>query len=236
MTAADTPSATIDPTAPGTAAPPGALDDAEVLARTAWIQARLDAEAPAARLWFRFWLLSSAGAAVIETVIASSVDYAPDRPSFIAGAISASLGAITLLALPPTPVFAGEDMHALPPARTSAERRARLQTAEAVLRRAASIEALGRSWIAQAGTFAIAIAGAMVLWLGYDQPVRALINFGSIVAAGELRFFTTPAGLVDASRRYQDGTWRAQRPVARVVPVPVLLPGNGGGLGLTVTF
>jgi len=207
------------------------LPDAEVAARLAFIEARLDAGTAAATRWSYGWLATYGVFTLGQYGLALAVKDPGLRADMAVGAVSSSLGVAPLLLLPFTPRFAAAELRALPEG-TPDERRRKLARAERLLRKSAESEAAGRSWLAHVVGGGVAVAWGAVLAIAYHRVRSGVINGIAGVGICELQIFTQPTAAIADWDAYSRGALRAARPRGPsfgVAPAP-------GGMGIAVTF
>ena len=178
-------------------ASPATEADSRVTARLRSVEQALEAGEPAAQLWWGGWLFGLTTAAAAQGVASLSVS-ARAQPLYQVGAVRAAIGAASVVLVPFPAAFAPARLRALPEG-TAADRLEKLRLAEHLLRRAAMIERLGRSWVPRAGALLLNSAGSLWLWLREDRPASAAISFALGMAVGEAKIFTQPTAAIDAA-------------------------------------
>jgi hypothetical protein len=180
---------------PDAAEPPDAarasLSDAEVERRLDFIEQRLDASKRHAQIWYWSWLTVNGGATVALSVASAIADDADDRAAYIPQAALAALGVADLTVIRPLQArFGAEPIRNLPDA-TRAQRLAKLERAEALLRGNAERAGDRRSWLLHLANFGLnAAAGAVTYATGNTSD--ALISFASGFAGGEIYIWSEP--------------------------------------------
>ena len=220
------------------------LDD-EVRERTAFIEAALDDEAPAAKRWWWGWTIGYSAVAIGEGVAAALVSDRDLRVDLAVGSLSALLGALGLLIMPLDAAFAADELADLPDD-TPEARVDRLAAAESLLDDAAESQLAQTSWVQHALTGAWAVASGAFLWLVEERVVSGLIQFGAALVGGEARILTLGTGAAtyreDYSQRFAPEVCQqvaaaasSRRPLAfrRRQTAPTL---RLGGLGFSLTF
>ncbi len=175
------------------AAPEGLpLADAEVGARLAFLEARLDAGQPYAQFWWRGWLTFYSMAAVVQGVRGALADQSrAERADMLVGAAKSLAGAIDH-ALHRVDLRHGRAPFAAYAATTPAERAARLEAAEAHWQRLVA-QAEDRSfWLRHVLNVAANVGGALVVHLAYDDPKTAWLSAGLGIAVGEAHIWSEP--------------------------------------------
>ena len=231
-------------------APSDDLDAVEADIRSSWIQARLDAETPAAQRWYWIFLTLNAGAMAGQFALGAILPDTDDqghvlpsnqrnRPGMYVGGVNAALGLLPMIILPFQPAFAAGQLRSMP-ARTPAERIARARRAEQILRDCSDGEAFGQSWISHALGVVVGGVSSIVLAAAFDQQwYWVLTNFATSILFNEIQVLTQPMQLVADYQTYQRDRWRSLadgRVVRRrsdVRVVPTLMP---GGAGVVVVF
>jgi hypothetical protein len=223
-------------------APSELLDAAEADVRTAWIQARLDAETPAAQRWYWIFLVLNAGAMTGQLALGAAF---PDffGPSMYVGAVNGAIGTLPMVVFPFAPAFAAGRLRSMP-ADTPARRIARARRAESLLRESAEGEAFGQSWISHGLGVVVAVGSSLVVWLGFHQAWYWVVtNLVTTVAFNEIQVLTQPMQLVADWDTYRRAGWRnlarggprsrhdGSASSVRVMPMPF-----PGGAGVAVTF
>jgi hypothetical protein len=168
-----------------------ALSDAEIARRLDFIEQRLDASRRHGQIWYWSWLTINGGATAGLSVAAALADDADDRASYVPQAVLAALGVADLTVIrPPAARFGAEPIQGLPDA-TRAERLAKLERAEALLRSNAERAEGRRSWLLHLANFGLN-AGAGAVTYATGKTSDALISFASGFAAGEIYIWSEP--------------------------------------------
>jgi hypothetical protein len=211
--------------------------DAEVAARLAFLEARLDAGTGAANRWWYGWFASYGALTLGQYGVALATRDPGLRADAAVGAASSSLGVLGLGLSPFTPSFAAAALRGVP-AGTPEERRRKLARAEALLRKGAEDEQLRRGWLAHVAGVGVSLASALVRALAYHRVQSAVLAGVFGVGISELQIFTLPRAAIRDWDAYGKGAWagapRASAPRAPAVsfglaPVP-------GGVGVAATF
>jgi hypothetical protein len=160
----------------------------------------------------------------VQATLGFTLDDEALKPALRVSAAKTALGFASMLLLP-LPQALGP---AQPPAPPSGEAalRGRLAAAEARLRRAARMGALGKSAWARLAGLAVNLTGALWLWLHHDQPRLAATSFLAGGLVGELRILTQPTGAEEALAALEAGGAPQARARARSVDW-ALAPGPG---------
>lgn len=188
----------------------GALTvDAE---RLEFLQERLQAPQLHARIWYWGWLAAFAGSIIYQAVRMALVD----RSALDANAQLADYGvsaAKSALALGNRLLFfrLPERAGAAPIGDQSLGVTARIKRGEAALARYAKSAARRMSWIRHALGLAVNLAGFFVIWRGYSDLRRALINSGFGLVAGQAIIWTQPWQSVSDLEEYESQYGAAAR-------------------------
>ncbi len=148
-------------------------------------------EAPRARLWWLGWSAGFAAVASAESVVAWARTEHELRAPAQVGTVTALIGVVSTLVLVPPVVPGAATVAAAPPAE-------RERVAAQVLRDEAEIEALGRSWLAHAGAFAVNASAAAWLAWHEDLPAQAAAGLAVGVLVAETKIATQPVAVRDA--------------------------------------
>ena len=180
----------------GTASRARADETGERIAR---IQRALDDAAPGTVRWRSGWMITHAALALGAGVLVLAND---DPRRQRANAVSAAESAIAFAgdALGPhAATSAGDELRGLDES-TPATRATKLARAEALLDAAAEGQSRAEGGLAHVGTLLVALGGASVLYLGYEQKTDAALAFVSAMIGGELRIATAPRAAIEARR------------------------------------
>jgi len=159
-------------------------------------------------------------------------------PAFVVGTISTVLSVVPFLIFPFSPAWSAGRLRAAA-GETPAQRVARLQLGERLLREGAETEEFGRSWIMHVINCAVAAAGSAVIWFAWPNDyaiANGLINFGFTLGFAEMQMATQPSDLIALHRAYRSGDidfdhLPPANPRPRVSMMPYLSP-VGAGIGL----
>lgn len=182
-------------------APP--LDDATVVRRLEFLEARLEAGRRPAQLWQRGWPAFYAASTFVSTALALEATSPEERAGQVVNAAQSGLGLLDMLVLEQIDAQYGIDPLRTLPAGTPAERRARLAAAEALLRRNAARAESRHDWLRHSLGAAVALAGGLVLGLGYDEWPDAAVSTSVSLAVSEINIWTEPARAVDDLAAYE---------------------------------
>ena len=198
--------------------------------RIALLQERLDRGTPAANRWWYGWYGAYGALAIGQAAVAIAVDDPGTRADMAVGAVTSAVGLLPLGLFPFEPRHAAADLRGAP-ARTAAERRAKLALGERLLSASADIESFGQSWIAHALGASVSLASGLVLALAYDRVTSGIVNGVGGIAVGELQIFTQPTGAIDDWRSYRRAIGRPA-PDAQLEPVRWRIAPYPGGIAL----
>ncbi len=121
----------------------------------------------------------------------------------LVGSVTSALGAAGQIVFPLEAGRLAARLRVLPDA-TPEERRAKLASAESILRLSAAQEASGRSWKAHAVAGAVNLAAGLVIWRHYDRPARdGLVTFAIGQLISEVQIFTQPTRAIRDLQEYE---------------------------------
>lgn len=170
-----------------------------------WIQSRLDAGGAAAKRWQYGWCTAYGGLTYLFAGQAHMLDEpneTDERHDAIVNSAASFAGLAGTLAFPMKTHTAAQTLKAMPES-TEAQKQAKLQQAEALLRESAEREALGRSWQAHVlGASVSALAGVAVA-CDDGRGTDGLIMFATNLLVSEIQIFTTPTRATKDWQRYQ---------------------------------
>jgi hypothetical protein len=176
--------------------------------RLRWIDARLDHDARAGRLWAAAWGIGI-GAAGLASLAPVPFVKASDRVDWYTSAATAAFGVIPFVV---SPLDVTRDapkvratVAALPADADDARVCLALVDAEHKLVADAADERWQRGWWIHAGNLAFNTGVLLFLGLGYHHWSSGLINGVSGAAVGEAIIFTQPTGVADAAASYAAG-------------------------------
>ncbi len=200
-------------------------DDGAVRARLAFVEHALDTEQPRARHWRNAWLVTFAALAVGQGGFAWLTTNRGYRVDAAVGGAKSALGFLALLVGPHTNTGAADRVAAMP-ARTHGQRRDKLRLAEALLVDSAKEERFEQSWMPRIASAVVNLAGAYVMWIGYQRYTTGWLSIGSGLAVSELEIRTAPVGLTGFRAGPASPSIATSWTIAPVV----------GGLSLTGSF
>lgn len=155
----------------------------------------LEADALHARYWWVGYTSVYSAAALAQTGIALTAYTEGERVDYLVGAASSWLGVGGML------------LSTIPRVERAAAEARRTGRWDEGLARAAEAESLAFAWYNHLACAAVAVAAGAVLWLGYDRPGPAALNFASNLVIGEINLFTAPRRAMRRRARAAQG-WR----------------------------
>lgn len=183
--------------------------------RIGFIQSRLDRHEMSARRWWGGWLAAYGTLALAQGGAVALSDDDGLRKDAIVGGVGSTLGFAATLFRPMHIRWSADRLRSSS-AESPAKNSLKLQRAEMFLAAAAAEEELAGSWLAHAAALSVPTASALTLWLGYDRPGPAVLNFVAGVLIGQLQIRTYPTGAVDDWNEYRARYSHARRsPPAR---------------------
>jgi len=212
--------------------------DAEV--RLAWLNQHLRSGAARARIWAWTWRGAYSVVTAVEAGLAVTQTKTSDKAADIIGASSSAIGVLANFLLP-LKVIGDANWWA----RHYERERARgtdvcslLNTAELLFIRDAQSEEFGVGPLTHIGTFAINIAGGLILGLGYNR--WAPFAYSSLVGigVGEIQIATQPTDVVEDLRLYRRGELAARPSPPRlgVAFAPLVVPEGGAGASILLRW
>ncbi len=181
--------------------------ETDVSQQIRWIQASLDAGAGAAKRWQYGWSTAYGGLTYLfagQALMLDEPHESDDRYDAIVNSAASFAGLAGTLALPMKTHTAAATLKAMAES-TEAQKRAKLQQAEALLRESAEREALGRSWQAHAVGAAVSALAGLAVACDDGRGDDGLIMFASNLLVSEVQIFTTPTRATKDWQRYQQG-------------------------------
>jgi hypothetical protein len=177
-------------------------EDEDVRERIHFIQARLKAEAPMARLWSWGWVSFNALGAGVSIYRGVTADNLADRTDQYVGLGKAAIGVVSGALRPLAAARGDSELRGMPES-SAFERRQKLAAAERLLRRNAKEVDQRYSLLTHALTLALNVAGAAIVWGVSRDPQTAWISAGIGVAFGELQIWTQPSRAKRDLRNYE---------------------------------
>jgi hypothetical protein len=168
-----------------------ALDEVEIDERLSYLERQLDDGRTHATLWHRGWVGFYLLGMVVQSVRAGLEDDAGKRADLIVSAVKAPGGAFNLLWSGLRAQEGADPVRALPAASRD-DRLRRLAHAEALMLQDAEEAGRRWSWKRHAANVAVNSAGALIVWLGFDERTRAWRSAGIGMAVGEVMIWSQP--------------------------------------------
>lgn len=213
------------------------LDALDANTRAKFVRKSLDDDAESARLWYWGWSGVGVASAWVNGIWAASSDY-DGRVDRIGAASGGVMLAVTTLISPmsvtsdASSVATAVDESA---ARPGSDPCAVVAYAEKYLARSAEDETRRKGFVGHALPIGGALAGGLVLGLGYGHWTGGALNAGIGIVITELKILTQPTGSVKALDRYRSGILGKDGPAVGWQLAP-LVSQQGGGLSLTMVY
>lgn len=192
--------------------------DAQVSERLTYIESALSSGRGSARTWWYGWLAGYGAGTIAQWSLAGAHwnDTKPDASSpdgrvrdrafaedMLVGGGTTALGCVALLIDPFAPASASGRLVRIP-ASTPEERRAKLLSAEELLRRCAERERKGRGLTTHLLNLGVNALAGVVTVVAFDRPVSdGLMTFAAGEAVSLLNIFTQPRRAVRDLREYE---------------------------------
>jgi hypothetical protein len=185
------------------AAPASAID-ATLDTRAAELELILSEVQPPTRRYFAGWLSVMSATAVGQGAIGLFVDDPASRASLFLGAGLSVVGVGALLLTPFPGRHAADELRRMP-ARTLAEKRAKVARGEELLEGEAESVRFQRAWFQHALVGALSIGNVVFLGVRYPDDVwRVAVPSGiGMLAISELQIWTRPTAASDHWERYR---------------------------------
>jgi hypothetical protein len=168
-----------------------ALDDRQVSERLAYLEERLEYRQLYSRAWYDWWTTFYGIGIVVQSVQASLENDKSDRVDDIIGAVKATGGFVKLLVQPMLAKYGADRIQRMP-ADTRDERLQRLASAEEQLRINAKEADRRYYWLQHAANVGVNVAGALIVWQGFDDEKTAWTSAGIGIAVGEVMIWSQP--------------------------------------------
>jgi hypothetical protein len=197
----DTPNDTLNDTLNDT------MIETDISQQIGWIQSSLDAGGASAKRWQYGWSTAYGGLTYLyagQSLVLDDDDQTTERYDAMVNSAASFVGLAGTLALPMKTHTAAEMLKSMPEA-TEAQKQAKLQRAETLLRESAEREALGRSWQAHAFGAAVSALAGVAVACDDGRCGDGLIMFATNLLVSEIQIFTTPTRASDDWRRYRQG-------------------------------
>lgn len=169
--------------------------------RIEFIQSRLDGHKTSARRWWGGWLVGYGLLAAVQGGAAAFGGEEGLKKDAMVGGAGSLFGFTATLLRPIDIRWAGDELRS-GPGETAAQRSLKLQRAERFLEAASAEEELAGSWLAHSAALSVPTASALTLWLVYDRPGPAVLNFVAGVLIGQVQIRTYPGGATDDWNEY----------------------------------
>jgi hypothetical protein len=228
------------PPCPETAPP-----DAEVIARLAWLERRIDGHEDDMRRWLTAFVIVNTVLTGLSLTLAFTEDEDEARIDQFVDAGASAISVISLLTPPPPVIGAGDAIRALPRT-TPEERLAAMRAAEHRLEESASMSSFTRGWLSGLGA-ALFVGAVGISYLARDRPEEAYTFAIAGVALGTAQSLTHPTGGMTAWRVYEgrhhdaaciDPLLATTQPDLgpRVAIAPAAVGPSAAGLSLALSF
>jgi hypothetical protein len=207
-----------------------ALDEGEVAERLAYLEHHLEDGSGWAKTWYYGWTSFYALGAVVQSVQAGIEDDKSERADYIVSAVKAAGGVARLLYRPLNARLGADPVLAMPAA-THEERLLRLARAEELMRVNAKEAQRRYYWLQHVSNVAVNVAGALIVWQGFDDAETAWTSAGIGIAVGEVFIWSQPWWPSSDWKEYQRrfSNVEDQRVTWRIVPTM-------GGAAVHVAF
>lgn len=170
-----------------------------------WIQSHLDAGSPSAKRWQYGWSTAYGGLTYLyagQAHMLDDDDQANERYDAVVNSAASFAGLVGMLAMPLKTHTAAQTLKGMPEA-TQAQKEAKLQQAEALLRESAQREVQGRSWKAHAMGAAVSALAGVAVACDDGRGSDGLVMFAANLLVSEIQIFTTPTRATEGWQRYQ---------------------------------
>jgi hypothetical protein len=206
------------------------LDDSEVVERLAYLEHHLEDGSGWAKTWYYGWTSFYALGVVVQSVQAGIEDDKSERADYIISAVKAAGGVGRLLYQPLEARRGADPIQAMPNA-TPEDRLLRLARAEEQLRTNAKEADRRYYWLQHVSNVAVNVAGALIVWQGFDDAETAWTSAGIGIAVGEVFIWSQPWWPSSDWKEYQRrfSPFPDQRVSWRIVPTM-------GGAAVYVAF
>jgi len=206
------------------------LSDAELDARIAFIEERLDAGETHAKYWQWGWTGAYATGIAIGTAQAALTDDGENRADYITTAVKATIGTTRLLVWRHPGRNGADALDESLWGNTRSAKERRLQRAEELLQDVAHRAEQRTDWRSHAGNVGLNLVGAGFI-LGFGNALDAAESFGVGVAVGTAHILSAPKRGIQDLDDYQSrfGMKTADRFQWSITPTL-------GGAALNVTF
>lgn len=214
------------------------LDAQDSTTRLRFVRKSLDDDASNARIWTWGWAGTGVAVAAVNGIWAASSAYDTrvDRIGAASGGVMLTLTTlIDPMSVTRDAAAVGTAVDASAPGRTGDDPCVVLSYAERYLATSAEDESRRKRFLGHALPIGGAIAGGLVLGLGYGHWSGGALNAGIGIAVTELKMLTQPTGSARALERYRTGILGSDGPSVGWQLSPVVSQ-QGGGLSLTMVY
>lgn len=219
------------PVIPRLPPPDPSLPDAEIEARIAFIEERLEGSRRHAHLWNLGWWIANGVGVATGTAEVAAADDGSERAAGVVTVVLSLGGFAYQHFLPMRARFGADPIRDLPD-RTHEEKVARLEKAQELLEYDAERATAQLDWKAHVGNAAVAAAATGIVLASGDRKSPAFLTGAQVLLGGEAQFWTEPAAprrnIEDYVRRFRIGPSRVSHRW-QVVP-------QGAGLALRLDF
>lgn len=168
----------------------------EIAERIEFIQRRLDAGTKPAAAWWYGWLIGYSALAVGQAIPAIFVTDRELRVNLLVGAGATLLGVLSVALLPLPAVWAADKLRRAPPEE-------KLALGEKLLKDSAESEEFGRSAVVHLAGAIVSLAQGLILWLGFNYPIDAVVNTLASLHVCEAQVWSQPTHAIRDWQEYQ---------------------------------
>ncbi len=221
------------------------LTDDEVLVRLDHIEGVFEETRAESRTWYWTWLGTYAVLGAMQVFLAVETRSPAVRDAYIFGAVGTAAALGQMIGAPLTSAFAWRRLDRLP-ARSGAERRAKLVEAERLLELSSRRQKLYTNHYRHLGAFLYPVTMFSYLYARYagTEVERVggikLLLWGNLIggfAVPELMFWSTPDTEIEAWANYSQGSHPCMSPALREPPEREFsLSPSPGGVGFSLRF
>ncbi len=211
------------------------ITDSLRLEQIQFIQTVLEESKPNVNKWWYGWLGAYSAATIGQGVMYLNAGDLKTKQDMAFGAGVAALSGV-LQALTPLNTGRDADFIASLPETSSAEIQLKLEKAEALLKKNADTERIGRSWQIHALNEAVNLGTGLVTWLAFKRSVWDGVSvFLLNSAVTEIQIWTQPHKTITDYEKYKN-----RYKSGKISPVTheteYLLKAYPGGIALNITF
>ena len=227
-----------EPPAPATTTP--ALTDTQVTERLTFIEDRLEGARWHGEWYYHGWLAVLGGFITYNIAVVSQRDIDIDtstRADAVLNIFKSSLGVLDVMLMDDPLSRHGADELAALPAGTPEQRQARLERAEALLRRNVEQTDTRFLWLRHVGSVLLNLAHGLVIWLAFDDLQTAGISAALGIVGAEALIWTQPWEAPDDLEAYEQRFGvEGKPPPPATAALQWNLSAAPGGLALTLRF